>query len=99
MEIQRTAYQSLLKWKSDPNRKVLLIRGARQVGKTYLIRKLGKTFKHYSSVTNRSRSRCIPAFTDRPSGQRPALQYDFCGDALPAVRPFVPVRRQAGRAA
>ena len=47
MEIQRTAYQSLLKWKSDPNRKVLLIRGARQVGKTYLIRKLGKTFKHY----------------------------------------------------
>ncbi len=32
----------LEKWKEDKHRKPLLIRGARQVGKTYAIRKLGK---------------------------------------------------------
>jgi len=35
----------LLKWKDDPNRKPLLVRGARQVGKTYSIRQLSKRFK------------------------------------------------------
>jgi predicted AAA+ superfamily ATPase len=31
-------------------RKVLLVRGARQIGKTYSIRQLGKQFKHYIEV-------------------------------------------------
>lgn len=34
----------LLKWKENVNRKALLIRGARQVGKTHSVRTLGKTF-------------------------------------------------------
>jgi predicted AAA+ superfamily ATPase len=34
----------LIKWKKDEYRKPLIIRGARQVGKTYAVRKLGKTF-------------------------------------------------------
>ncbi|MHC1774467.1 MAG: ATP-binding protein [Lentimicrobium sp.] len=37
-------------WVSDPQRKVLLLRGARQVGKTYSIRALGKKFGHYLEV-------------------------------------------------
>lgn len=36
--IKRTAYQDLLRWKSDPARRALLIDGARQVGKTFLVR-------------------------------------------------------------
>jgi predicted AAA+ superfamily ATPase len=36
----------LNKWKTDPYRKPLLLRGARQVGKTYAIRMLGKQFQH-----------------------------------------------------
>ncbi len=39
-----------MKWKDDPQRKVLLLRGARQVGKTYSVRQLGKTFDHYLEV-------------------------------------------------
>jgi predicted AAA+ superfamily ATPase len=34
----------LQEWKTDPGRKSLLIRGARQVGKTFSIREFGKTF-------------------------------------------------------
>ncbi len=37
-------------WKDDPYRKPLLIRGARQVGKTYAIRKLGQTFENFVEV-------------------------------------------------
>ena len=35
------------------------------------------------------------ALAELMSGQRPALQFGFCGAALPAARPFVPVRRKA----
>lgn len=41
----------LLEWKNDIyQRKPLLIRGARQVGKTHSVRKLGKTFKNFAEV-------------------------------------------------
>lgn len=48
--MKRLIDQHLLKWKDDPQRKVLLLRGARQVGKTYSVRQLGKTFNHYLEV-------------------------------------------------
>ena len=40
----------LLEWKKTQRRKPLLLRGARQVGKTYSIRKLGKTFKNFIEI-------------------------------------------------
>lgn len=50
MELQRLAYSDLLLWKNNPKRKVLLLRGARQVGKTYLIRKLAKEFTRFIEI-------------------------------------------------
>ena len=44
MNIQRSLEQSLTRWKKDPKRKPLLIRGARQVGKSHLISSFGKQF-------------------------------------------------------
>jgi predicted AAA+ superfamily ATPase len=38
------------KWKIDPFRKPLLLRGARQVGKTYAVRRLGGRFKSFVEV-------------------------------------------------
>lgn len=35
----------LLQWKHDSRRKPLLLRGARQIGKTFSVRQLGKTFE------------------------------------------------------
>ena len=40
--IKRDIYRTLLEWKSEEGRKPLLLRGARQIGKTYLIEQFGK---------------------------------------------------------
>ena len=41
--IKRNAMQSLINWKNDPERKPLILRGARQVGKTWLMKEFGQT--------------------------------------------------------
>lgn len=46
--MQRNALQQLAIWKDDPQRKPLLIYGARQVGKTWLMKEFGA--KHYAKV-------------------------------------------------
>lgn len=48
--MKRFIDQDLLRWKSDPNRKTLLIRGARQVGKTYSVSEFAKSFDFYLEV-------------------------------------------------
>ena len=40
--MERLLYRELLKWKNKPNRKPLILNGARQVGKTWLLREFGK---------------------------------------------------------
>ena len=40
--MERTALQQLIKWKEQPHRKPLIVRGARQTGKTWLIKEFGK---------------------------------------------------------
>lgn len=40
----------LKRWASSKNRKSLLLRGARQVGKTFAVRKLGSNFEHYIEI-------------------------------------------------
>ena len=51
----------LMDWKREQGRKALLIRGARQVGKTYSVREMGKTFKHYLEV-NFEEERAVKQF-------------------------------------
>ena len=48
--MRRTILSALKNWKSDANHKVLLVRGARQVGKTYIVRELAKDFKYFLEV-------------------------------------------------
>ena len=46
--MKRNLYQNLLEWKSSHRRKPLLLQGARQVGKTWLINEFGKKeYKEY----------------------------------------------------
>ena len=42
MKMKRTAYNELLAWKASKNRKPLILYGARQVGKTWLLNEFGK---------------------------------------------------------
>lgn len=41
--MKRNAIQNLLAWKSAPDRKPLVLKGARQVGKTWLMKEFGET--------------------------------------------------------
>ena len=43
IKMYRTKIKELIKWKSDNRRKPLIVQGARQVGKTWLIQEFGKT--------------------------------------------------------
>ncbi len=47
MKIRRKAYSKLVEWKESADRKPLLLRGARQVGKTTLVREFAKEFANY----------------------------------------------------
>ena len=40
--MKRTLYSALINWKNAPNRKPLILQGARQVGKTWLMKEFGK---------------------------------------------------------
>ena len=40
--MERYIYQQLLEWKASPTRKPLILQGARQVGKTYILKEFGK---------------------------------------------------------
>lgn len=40
--MERTVYQKLLLWRNDKDRKPLVLLGARQVGKTYILKEFGK---------------------------------------------------------
>lgn len=40
----------LLQWKTDRMRQPLLLRGARQIGKTYAVRQLGKTYESFVEI-------------------------------------------------
>lgn len=48
--MRRTILNTLKEWKNEKNHKVLLIRGARQVGKTFIVRELAKEFKHFAEI-------------------------------------------------
>jgi predicted AAA+ superfamily ATPase len=50
MYYKRLIDKYLENWKDDPFKKPLLLRGARQVGKSSTIRELGKKFEHYLEV-------------------------------------------------
>lgn len=57
----RNVDMQLLEWRNDPDHKPLLVRGARQVGKSSAVRKLGKTFKHYVEI-NLEKQASLQAF-------------------------------------
>ena len=46
MNIERHVFRELLNWKSSSERKPLILRGARQVGKTTLIHQFAKRYKN-----------------------------------------------------
>jgi uncharacterized protein len=48
--MERQIEKKLDIWKNKKRRKPLLLRGARQVGKTYIVRQFGKKFQRYTEI-------------------------------------------------
>jgi len=49
--MKRTIIKALHQWKDEKSRKPLILRGARQVGKTYILQEFGRTdFHHYHYI-------------------------------------------------
>lgn len=46
--MERTIYQSLVEWKNKKDRKPLILNGARQVGKTYILNEFA--YKEYPKM-------------------------------------------------
>ena len=46
--MERNIMKELVKWKEEKNRKPLILRGARQVGKTYILKEFGR--KNYENI-------------------------------------------------
>lgn len=60
---KRNIDAKLLEWKDSVRRKPLLIRGARQVGKSTAVRQLGKEFKYFVEVNLESQPSIKQLFT------------------------------------
>ena len=57
--MERELYKSLLQWKNSPERKPLLLKGARQVGKTWLLKAFGKNEYQTCAYINCENTRLI----------------------------------------
>lgn len=55
--------EQLLEWKNSSQHKPLLIRGARQVGKSTAVRELGKTFKYFVEINLEKQPAMLQLFT------------------------------------
>ncbi|MDR0302791.1 MAG: AAA family ATPase, partial [Treponema sp.] len=60
--MKRTIYRDLLAWKNSPDRKPLLLQGARQVGKTWLMEEFGKNEYKQTIVLNFEKNPGLSAF-------------------------------------
>ena len=61
--MKRKIYIDLLNWKSQTTRKPLILKGARQTGKTYILKEFGKNeFNHYHYINFLNNSRAKEIF-------------------------------------
>ena len=50
MKLKRDLLEHLKKWKDSPKRKPILLKGARQVGKSWLAKELGRDFENFVEI-------------------------------------------------
>ena len=64
--MQRKLYPKLLEWRNSPYRKPLILRGARQVGKSFLVREFGKNeFSDYIEINFELQPELKNSFKDK----------------------------------
>src|SRR5690242_18342146 len=83
--MKRTINYALKHWKTRPDRKSLLLRGARQVGKTHSVRELGASFKNMVEINFEAMPAAKSIFEKDLSAER--LVRDF---SLFTGKPIIP---------
>ncbi len=68
MIFKRRIESELMRWKDSANRKPIALRGARQVGKTFVVNRFAETFDHFISI-NLERPRERALFSDFNTGK------------------------------
>jgi uncharacterized protein len=83
VNMRRKAYSNLLDWKNAPNRKPLIIQGARQVGKTYLMKQFGaEEFRHVAYFNFESQPKLAKVFENDLSPQNIINGLKLLSDAV-----------------
>ena len=81
--MKRKAYDALLAWKDAPGRKPLLIQGARQVGKTYLMKQFGAAeFRHVAYFNFESQPALCRVFENELSPEALLARLRLLTDAV-----------------
>lgn len=62
--MKRDIYNDLTKWKENKNRKPILLRGARQIGKTWIVREFGKSFDNFIEINFEEMEKIKPIFDE-----------------------------------
>ena len=75
--IDREVDERLKEWSISDNRMPLLIRGARQVGKTSSVRHLGETFKYYVEIDLNEHRELHKLFSQTLTPQEICLQISY----------------------
>ncbi len=91
MEFYRTILNDLKQWKNSPHRKPLLIRGARQIGKTWALKRFGEIYFENSVYINFEEALEIRAEfekTKAPSRIIPILR-TYLGQRIDAERTLI----------
>ncbi len=68
--MKRLVYQRLKEWSKETERKPLILRGARQVGKSYAVQKLGESFDNFIEINFEFSQSFLPIFEEDLDPQR-----------------------------
>lgn len=63
--IKRTILNYLEQWQGNKYRKPLILRGARQVGKTTSVNEFGKKYDNYLYFNLENKQGCLPQIVDK----------------------------------
>lgn len=63
--MKRFVYNQFLKWKNNPRRKPLIVEGARQVGKTWILKEFAKNeYKNFAYLSCENNEQMRNLFAD-----------------------------------
>lgn len=81
--MNRVSLEYLKKWRVKSNRKPLIIRGARQVGKSHLVREFGREFESFLEINFERNPEYASLFTTTPAKTIELLQAQFNTKVIP----------------